>query len=589
MTPRLYIIIIQIVFLSGLLFSKELEQGLVNYYPVDLSIFEGHKSLLLAWSYDDSIDAKSVTIKSRNTIDAEYQIIEKLNPEATRYLIEGCEDGIRYFFLIEIEDYSGGIYTSDNNIPVFGSCTPLKDTTQFDPKVSTIQKLILSDIRKNVLVLDPLLNIDQILPIIISDNSIENVWLEEIHFYQLKNIGSEVSAIHKVFNQSEFFISIVEKEFLYRNQFLIKPNEWQKKIDYEFSLLYDRWVRIYEEYEKSLLLLSKMPSVHIIGVKQIEDDKKNFVIKTVHRNHVNIDESYLLYGNEYLDFSSFEWDSSGCASVILPPYWRYTDLMVNGIFHQRFPLWIKEPVINTIEGELIPGNNIYAIKYRLEPRSAWFNEIIWHPNNLKLDIEAAGKPNYDERYAFKLHNQLIWELEWNSGFEIQYVDSSFLLDQNLNFPVLLSWNKWSNDKWEPLEYMILDSSALAKNRMPDGKSWTELKNSTLGSSNNYLLNDKNTELIPELFVLYQNYPNPFNGSTRLTFDLLEDATVSLYVTDATGRVRDVFVDGFFMNGGTYNYEWSGENRSTGIYFFTIHAQTGNFPPAVMSRKMIYLK
>ena len=59
MTPRLYIIIIQIVFLSGLLFSKELEQGLVNYYPVDLSIFEGHKSLLLAWSYDDSIDAKS--------------------------------------------------------------------------------------------------------------------------------------------------------------------------------------------------------------------------------------------------------------------------------------------------------------------------------------------------------------------------------------------------------------------------------------------------------------------------------------------------------------------------------------------------
>jgi len=153
----------------------------------------------------------------------------------------------------------------------------------------------------------------------------------------------------------------------------------------------------------------------------------------------------------------------------------------------------------------------------------------------------------------------------------------------------LSWNEWDDHQWEPIEYMILDSLPMAINRFPDGKSWTELTYSTLGSTNNPQLNDINTELIPQLFVLYQNYPNPFNGLTRLTFDLLEDATVSLYVTDATGRVRDVFVEGQFMTGGTYNFEWSGENRSTGIYFFTIHAQSGNFPPAVMSRKMIYLK
>ena len=47
-------------------------------------------------------------------------------------------------------------------------------------------------------------------------------------------------------------------------------------------------------------------------------------------------------------------------------------------------------------------------------------------------------------------------------------------------------------------------------------------------------------LIPEIFVLYQNYPNPFNSNTRISFDLLQDAILSLYVTDATGRIKTIF-------------------------------------------------
>ena len=94
-------------------------------------------------------------------------------------------------------------------------------------------------------------------------------------------------------------------------------------------------------------------------------------------------------------------------------------------------------------------------------------------------------------------------------------------------------------------------------------------------------------IVSYLFSLVFN--REFNGLTRLTFDLLEDAIVSLYVTDAKGRVWDVFIENKSLNSGTYNYEWSGENRSTGIYFFTIQAKIENFPPAIMSRKMIYLK
>ena len=77
--------------------------------------------------------------------------------------------------------------------------------------------------------------------------------------------------------------------------------------------------------------------------------------------------------------------------------------------------------------------------------------------------------------------------------------------------------------------------------------------------------------------------------TKITFDLLEDATVSLYITDATGRIHNKFMEGEFITSGTYNYNWNGEGRSTGIYFFTIQAQVDQRPPAIFSRKMIYLK
>jgi len=135
----------------------------------------------------------------------------------------------------------------------------------------------------------------------------------------------------------------------------------------------------------------------------------------------------------------------------------------------------------------------------------------------------------------------------------------------------------------------LDTLPSAISRMPDGGSWHYSDSRTLGLSNESIDNDFGQEFVPELFVLYQNYPNPFNGQTKISFDLLEDAIVNLYITDATGRIHDKLVDEEYKNSGIYNYVWDGEGRSTGIYFITLVAQINEAPPAVFSRKMIYLK
>ena len=139
------------------------------------------------------------------------------------------------------------------------------------------------------------------------------------------------------------------------------------------------------------------------------------------------------------------------------------------------------------------------------------------------------------------------------------------------------------------EYIVLDTVSKFIARVNNNGPWVSTISNTLGSTNTINQNEYDSELVPQLFVLYQNYPNPFNGQTRITFDLLEDAIVTLYVTDATGRVKDKILEEEFFNSGIYNYLWEGENLSSGIYFITLHAEVKNIQPVVFSRKMIYLK
>ena len=68
------------------------------------------------------------------------------------------------------------------------------------------------------------------------------------------------------------------------------------------------------------------------------------------------------------------------------------------------------------------------------------------------------------------------------------------------------------------------------------------------------------------------------------------ALISIFLDDGYEHILDdKFMEDEFITSGTYNYNWNGEGRSTGIYFFTIQAQVDQRPPAIFSRKMIYLK
>lgn len=79
---------------------------------------------------------------------------------------------------------------------------------------------------------------------------------------------------------------------------------------------------------------------------------------------------------------------------------------------------------------------------------------------------------------------------------------------------------------------------------------------------------------PAAFVLHPLYPNPFNATTRLCFDLVETATVSVHILNLAGEsVRRISLGR--LGNGSHHIDWDGRNDSgvsvaSGVYFVRVH-------------------
>ena len=218
------------------------------------------------------------------------------------------------------------------------------------------------------------------------------------------------------------------------------------------------------------------------------------------------------------------------------------------------------------------------------------NEIAYIDMDNKLQVEVAGNSDWSTELGLFMNDSLLWE--WNSipEFSVSFIDSNWILQMSNDYNWLHLCRVNENDEWEILESRpLIMGESFFEGKVPDLGTWTKLSYSSFGESNDIIRTQKTHQLIPEIFALYQNYPNPFNSSTNITFDLLEDANVSLFVADARGRKLKVFLEEIFLESGFYSFDWSGEYQSSGVYFITLQAQLDDYLPIVMSRKMIYLK
>lgn len=564
------------------------DTGDLHPFPVDVSVHDGEGSLLIEWSFPESIDPSSIIVSVKESGENQFRKIAELPHGTKSYLDQNCVPDVRYFYQVKIKDYFGNTFSSDSITPIFGSCLPIEDYLIHEQDFKSIEDVILfSIIHENSMEETDSL-IHEIFSLFKDESFHQYSWLEQFDLNYINNVSGRLLEIEDLIFDSEFENDIVSKELKFRNLLHITPPDWEKTVKSGLDTFKSNWNIFHNSYDECIAQLDKIEPIRITHLLVNETGESILKLFTFHPEKLRSNEIFLLSGDEFLNVTEIQMNEGRAFSVKIPQNWTYVDLMMGDIFIQTCAILKNKSITYTLDGDLIPMVQSEKFKVTGQKSDLWLNEIAWNAYTKELKIEVAGMSTFDEHYSILLNGEIIWDIELRPSNENQFSDSTFLLSTDINYPQTISFQR-NIDEIQTIEYHVLDSIPIAISRIPDGEQWQFSEYTSLGKSNSTDDDLIESNLLPELFVLYQNYPNPFNGQTRITFDLLEDAITSLYITDATGRIHDKFLESEFLTSGNYQFEWDGEGKSTGIYFFTLHAQTGTTVPTIQSRKMIYLK
>ncbi|KPL18118.1 MAG: hypothetical protein AMJ92_09540 [candidate division Zixibacteria bacterium SM23_81] len=97
------------------------------------------------------------------------------------------------------------------------------------------------------------------------------------------------------------------------------------------------------------------------------------------------------------------------------------------------------------------------------------------------------------------------------------------------------------------------------------------------------INEDNSSDMPKEYALRQAYPNPFNPITTIEFDLPKKSNVLLKIHNILGQEVAKLVAGR-LPAGRYRRQWQPIGVSSGIYFYTLHAD--NY---VRTKKLLLLR
>jgi len=94
---------------------------------------------------------------------------------------------------------------------------------------------------------------------------------------------------------------------------------------------------------------------------------------------------------------------------------------------------------------------------------------------------------------------------------------------------------------------------------------------------------------PQAFNLSQNYPNPFNPSTYISYQLPSDAMITLKIFNLLGIEVQTLANGY-TSAGSHQVQFNANGLSSGIYFYTVQANSLNGKQSFHStKKMILMK
>lgn len=92
--------------------------------------------------------------------------------------------------------------------------------------------------------------------------------------------------------------------------------------------------------------------------------------------------------------------------------------------------------------------------------------------------------------------------------------------------------------------------------------------------------------VPENYSLMQNYPNPFNPETTIRFSIPKATKIVLNIYDINGRlIANESFNNEIINAGTVTYKFNGANLPSGVYFYSLVADSKR----IDTKKMVLVK
>lgn len=582
------------IFLAGTLWPDKLSPTLEEVYHIDLNIYDGVGSLLLHWSIPDKIEIKEVNVFRKTGLKDDFKLSANISSDEiynNRFLDINCKNSIRYFYYVEVIDADNNIYKSDHLKPSFGSIK--RGNIQKIKLEQTALELFKDIIRTEIIEDNAGINmqsVDALINLMLEEIIDIDLWVENFPLSAINDVSPIFEAEKKYFFEDDVLIKFQNNEQLYRNYFLLTPEEWKLETKNIFTTAKNNWFVLKNSFQDYVKVINSLSPIIILGAES-QRNKAIVELLVVNNNDLDQNDVKLSFLDEHIPINYSEILSNQVFQRTIPENWTHAKLIINDKEVDHIELIEYKKISKTLKNEIIPTTSISSLKMSKESSEIWINEISWNSGSNSLSIEVAGTYTGSNKFIISANSEDIWALDFDPSFELQYIDSTF--DINIADDIghiVIEHNIVENNKIHTLElFKIYAKDDLNNHRFPDGEKWIKTDKNTFGSKNIDKINAMDADLIPELFVLYQNYPNPFNSTTRISFDLLQDATLSLYVTDATGRIKTTFSDKEFYNSGKYNFDWNAESFSTGVYFFTINAEVEGYLPFLFSRKMIYLK
>ncbi len=196
------------------------------------------------------------------------------------------------------------------------------------------------------------------------------------------------------------------------------------------------------------------------------------------------------------------------------------------------------------------SNEVATLSFKARSYTTQFG-----PEQLKV-LVSSGSTNPSDFTVISGDNPLDLPLEW-TNFEIDLSDYQEEL-------IRIAFNCVSEQTF----FMMIDDIQI----MNDGA----------------VLGGENPVVMPDRTSLCGNYPNPFNPETTISFDLKDNALVTIDIYNIKGQRVARVTDGDY-NAGRHSIVWDGKDSngtqvSSGVYFYKMHSGT-----YTRSRKMILMK